>query len=165
MSIITVHTSTGTVLVRTSTGEGMDPAKRVSRSGKTPTDFGAWLLAQLARREMTQSDLARAIGKQTNQISRWIYIYAQPWPDACALIASALGVDEREVLERAGHIDPPPSSLTPLQDRAIALIRLIDDPLLVVVIPMLEGLRGTSPAQQAALLQELRSAAREEEHR
>lgn len=142
----------------------MDPGKRVSRSGKQPTPFGAWLLREMARRDLTQSDLGRATGNEPNAVARWIYVYKRPSPEICSQIAHAFGMDDREVLEAAGHVDPPPSSLSPLQLRAIALIRLIEDPFLVAVIPMLEGLRGSSPAQRSALLQELRTAVQDNPH-
>src|SRR4051812_44504018 len=58
---------------------------------------------ELARREMSISDLARKIGSQPSLVSRWMQ-GQRPNTESLALIAEALGLDVLRLLRLAGHI-------------------------------------------------------------
>jgi transcriptional regulator with XRE-family HTH domain len=61
--------------------------------------------AELERRDMSISDLARAIGSQPSLVSRWMQ-GQRPNTESVALIADAPGLDVLHLLELAGHIPP-----------------------------------------------------------
>ncbi|MFD4139562.1 helix-turn-helix domain-containing protein [Streptomyces sp. NPDC058572] len=65
-----------------------------------PEDFGVWLARQLHRKEMTQSDLADALGITRAGVSAWITGRAEPREDKKRAIAAILGTDEATVLLR-----------------------------------------------------------------
>ena len=72
-------------------------------------EFAAWLRRQLARRDWTQADFARAAGLPTGTVSRWVRGERVPTPLHADLIADVLGVDLDIVLAVAGHrpnVDP-----------------------------------------------------------
>lgn len=99
---------------------------------KEPTDFGWWLLDQMAqhRPRLSQIDLARKadIGQAT--ISRWIYDpKIRPDTHKLARLANALNVSHSEVLQRAGHGALRPVTITPEPlDATVAKLRLCLDP-------------------------------------
>lgn len=123
------------------------------KSKRTPTEFGAWLLAELTRREWLQGDLAHQTGKSHTVVSRWIYS-SQPTPDSCERIARAFGIPTSEVLRRAGHPVDEYQPLGDLKQRIMQSVRNIPDPLLVAFAPMLESLARES--QQEPALADLR---------
>lgn len=71
-----------------------------------PTEFGNWLLVQMANAGLTQSELARQTGLAQATISRWIYHPGRPDPDKLNQLARALGVNALELHRRAGHLAP-----------------------------------------------------------
>lgn len=88
--------------------------------------FGAWLASQLARRDWSQADFARRIGKSSGAVNMWINGNRIPDPASCDLIADALGrgVSLDDVLIAAGHKDAPDSRrLNADQERIIERIR------------------------------------------
>lgn len=68
--------------------------------------FATWLGHELHEREWNRSELSRRIGRATSVVSRW-FSGTRPDPDACLLVAQALGVSAQEVLYRAGWIENP----------------------------------------------------------
>ncbi len=75
---------------------------------RQPTDFGWWVLKQMADRNppMSQADLARRVRVSQSTVSRWIYDPIRPDTDKLAQLADALDLDRGEVLTRAGHGRP-----------------------------------------------------------
>jgi transcriptional regulator with XRE-family HTH domain len=65
--------------------------------------FGAWLKAQLRRRDWTQADFARRSGMTTTSVSDWINNKKVPDPASCDRIADALFLPLDDVLVAAGH--------------------------------------------------------------
>ncbi|MFJ7249144.1 helix-turn-helix domain-containing protein [Kitasatospora sp. NPDC098652] len=63
-------------------------------------DFGPWLGRQLRRRDMTQAELATAVGVTRAAVSAWITGRATPRPETVRLIADAFGTDLATVYER-----------------------------------------------------------------
>jgi phage repressor protein C with HTH and peptisase S24 domain len=68
--------------------------------------FGDWLKTELLKRDMSQSKLARATGRSTAAVNRWIKNLDIPTLENIGGIARALGLDIRVVAEQAG-IDLP----------------------------------------------------------
>jgi transcriptional regulator with XRE-family HTH domain len=67
------------------------------------TTFGAWLDAQLQRREWNQSEFARRIDVRPGVVSHWIRGERVPEPRSIDKIADVLFVDVDELLTIAGH--------------------------------------------------------------
>lgn len=88
------------------------------------TSFGVWLERELAERDWLQADLARQIGRRPGAVSRWMH-GTKPDPDACYLIARALGISPQEVLYRAGWVDTP--GLDREEGELLAIYRGVDD--------------------------------------
>ena len=65
--------------------------------------FREWLLDQLASRDWRQADLARAIGVDPSQVSRWINGKDVPSAPNAIRLADALGADRDFVLDLTGH--------------------------------------------------------------
>lgn len=53
---------------------------------------------------MKQADAARRLGVSQSMVSRWCRGEAAPEPENCRKLAVLFGVDERAVLEMAGHL-------------------------------------------------------------
>lgn len=97
--------------------------------------FSEWLTAQMADHQMSQSDLAQALGlKSSSSISRWIAFGARPDPGICEALADLFDADVLAVLRLVGHLRPrPPGTLAEdavgyesrdvLERRAVSLIR------------------------------------------
>lgn len=81
---------------------------------------------------MSPADFSREVKVSTGRASEWLNGKRIPSPKSCKKIATALRVDEEEVLEMAGHKSPS-SEFEPGDPRrtAIALIKTLDpaDPL------------------------------------
>jgi RNA polymerase primary sigma factor len=80
---------------------------RVGTNDEHVEDFGVWLARQLHRKEMTQADLAQALGITRAGVSAWITGRAEPREDKKRAIANVLGTDEATVLLRTN--DAPAS--------------------------------------------------------
>ena len=113
----------------------MSPA---SRPTADLTPFGRWLMDRLDEREMTRADLARAVGRSSGLVAKWLYSNA-PLPASCDRIAAALMLPVDQVLEAAGH-RPVASPQSDLRREAQNLLTRIPEPLLVPLIAMLRGL-------------------------
>lgn len=72
--------------------------------------FAEWLSDEMLRRGWQQADLARAAGVTRATISNIINGMRGPGPRVCRDIARAFGVDEDEVLSRAGHRSGKPTA-------------------------------------------------------
>lgn len=71
--------------------------------GSETVTFGEWLREQLGRKNLSQADLARAVGVVTSTTSHWVNNKRVPDPPACHAIAAALDIDSDIVLAMAGH--------------------------------------------------------------
>jgi transcriptional regulator with XRE-family HTH domain len=60
---------------------------------------------ELDRREMSISDLGRAIGSQPSLVSRWMQ-GQRPNPESIERIARALSLDVEKLMRLAGHLPP-----------------------------------------------------------
>src|SRR4051812_41301709 len=109
---------------------------------------------ELARREMSISDLARKIGSQPSLVSRWMQ-GQRPNTESVALIAEALGLDVLRLLRLAGHI--PAGAMTDRDEDAriaslIAMLRqagrdgYLTDDRYGALSTLIEWLRVTPPA-------------------
>lgn len=74
-----------------------------------------WLIEQLEVRDMTQADLARAVGVSNSRISRWINEKDMPSRAYCRRLAEILDADPNYVLALAGH-EPIPELDIDLDD-------------------------------------------------
>lgn len=79
----------------------------MNTEGMPPPTFGEWLDEQLRERRWSRPQLGRAIGYSQAAVQAWIRGVRQPEERACRLIADALGVEQDEVLRRAGREAPP----------------------------------------------------------
>lgn len=86
--------------------------------------FGTWLKRQLTRRDLTQSDFARAIDRSPGRVSEWIHGKRIPDPQTCDVIADALLIDLDLVLFQAGH--RPLERRTDPDDPALEIHGLVD---------------------------------------
>ena len=66
-----------------------------------------WMRRQMARREWTQADLARALGASSGRVSEWLNQKRTPDPESCDRIADVFGADADLVLTLAGHRPAP----------------------------------------------------------
>lgn len=65
--------------------------------------FSGWLRAELRRREMNESDLARALETTPSVVNRWVHGDRVPSPKSCAQLADVWGLSPDFVLTLAGH--------------------------------------------------------------
>lgn len=70
--------------------------------------FGQWLLDELEKREMSQSDLARRSGLSQGTISNMISSTRGVGPDSLRAIAKALRLPIEQVYRAANLLPPPP---------------------------------------------------------
>ncbi|HXH56588.1 helix-turn-helix transcriptional regulator [Iamia sp.] len=90
----------------------------------TSEPFSAWLRRQLTRRDESQAEFARAIGKHPGVVSRWLQ-GKQPTPASLDLVADYFHVPHDDLLAMAGHrvevgelaVDDPRRRLHALVDR------------------------------------------------
>ncbi len=77
-------------------------------SDRQPTEFGWWLLQQMAAQQppLSQAALARATRVSDSTVSRWIYTEGRPDADKLADLARVLGVDRGELLHMTGYGRP-----------------------------------------------------------
>lgn len=68
--------------------------------------FGRWLWDEIVDRDWSKSDLARRVGVETSNVSRWINLGVIPSPPMCRSIAAALDLHPLTVLVKAGWLDP-----------------------------------------------------------
>lgn len=94
-------------------------------------NFDEWLRDELNTRGMGVRELARASGLGSGTVSRILTGSRKPGPEFCQAIARALHLPEEEVLQRAGILTRPS--------------------------PQIELFRQLSPAQQDAILAEMRA--------
>lgn len=76
--------------------------------------FGTWLLKELEKRDMSQSDLARACSITTAQMSRIISGERNAGKDTLTNIAHALKLPPDFIFEKAGVL-PPKTELSPIK--------------------------------------------------
>ncbi|GIG57096.1 hypothetical protein Lfu02_14680 [Longispora fulva] len=65
--------------------------------------FWVYFRAELDRRKMTMTELARLAGVKVQAIYKWRT--ARPTSESCRKIAAALGEDPEHLLMLAGHLD------------------------------------------------------------
>lgn len=69
-------------------------------------DFSDWLSDELAARDWSQADLARASGVSRAAISKTLNRTSFPSPELCSAIAKGLNIPVSEVLQKAGILPP-----------------------------------------------------------
>lgn len=69
----------------------------------TRTLFADWLRAEMDRRGITITELARRMEAGTGPVSRWVTGSRIPSPAMCVRIADAMALDRDIVLAQAGH--------------------------------------------------------------
>lgn len=66
--------------------------------------FSAWLQSEMDKRFLSQADLAREAGVTRAAINRVLTETRRPGTAVCRGIAKAFGLDEEDVMIRAGHM-------------------------------------------------------------
>lgn len=72
-------------------------------NGTPLTAFGVWLAEHLNQRGWNQAQFAETIGVLSGTVATWLYRETPPRIEACAQIATGLGVPLWRVLEAAGR--------------------------------------------------------------
>ncbi len=88
--------------------------------------FGEWLASELARRNMTQSDLASSSGTTPAQISRIISGSRGVGEKALSMIAKGLDLPPETVFRAAGFL-PPQKEVNELVEQLINQASVLDD--------------------------------------
>lgn len=70
------------------------------------TSFAEWLDGEMARRRISQAELARRGGISQAAISLVLKRKRQAGPDLCSAVARALGLPESQVFRAAGLLPP-----------------------------------------------------------
>jgi transcriptional regulator with XRE-family HTH domain len=99
--------------------------------------FGSWLLKELDKHDMSQSDLARACKITTAQMSRIVSGERNAGTETLTNIAHAFKLPVDLVFEKAGLL-PPNSELSPTKRTLINLAKGLPDSDLEMVIALLE---------------------------
>src|SRR5688572_12112390 len=81
-------------------------AQRIRRNIKAMNNFGNWLLLELEKRGMSQSDLARAGGVSRAAVSEAISGRRKVGKDLAKGIAKGLDLPEEQVFREAGLLSP-----------------------------------------------------------
>jgi transcriptional regulator with XRE-family HTH domain len=116
------------------------------------TRFRDWLLEELRIRRWTQTDLAERVGVSQSAVAKWLApadsaLSRLPTYASCVHLASALQLPVPMVLEMAGLEEPTglqgtQADLTPLQQKIIAMVSHIPDPMLELLyhqlVPMVD---------------------------
>lgn len=119
-------------------GEGTAPLQDEDDRG-----FGRWLTALLHAHGIKAIELARRLGVQRSQVSKWTTGRSVPDSVSCRLIAEALNIDAAEVLYAAGHLDAPAIDTgDPVRDRIHELIARIPSVELAPFVPIFERMAG-----------------------
>ncbi|MGB3330147.1 MAG: helix-turn-helix transcriptional regulator [Thermomicrobiales bacterium] len=105
--------------------------------------FSRWLTGLLRAQNIKASELARRLGVQRSQVSKWTTGRSVPDSLSCRLIADALDIDAAEVLFAAGHLDAPAvESGDPIRDRLHELVARIPSAELAPFLPIFERMAG-----------------------
>lgn len=99
--------------------------------------FGEWLIEELKKRNMNQSDLARASNITTAQISRIISGSRGVGEQALTAISHALKLPADMVFEKAGIL-PPKIEQSPIKRKLAHLAESLPDSDVEMVIALLE---------------------------
>jgi transcriptional regulator with XRE-family HTH domain len=99
--------------------------------------FGSWLLEELDKRNMSQSDLARASGVTPSQISHIVSEKRNAGTKSLMKIAQALKLPVDFIFEKAGLL-PPNSELSLTKRTLIGLIKGFSDSDVRMVMSLLE---------------------------
>ena len=83
-----------------------------------------WIKEYLERQDWNQSKFARAAGIDTSVLSRWLQ-GRRPRPELVRRMAKGLGVDEEDLLVRAGYRGQTTEETTPEQATLIAKLRQV----------------------------------------
>jgi transcriptional regulator with XRE-family HTH domain len=78
--------------------------------------FSEWLMNELNKREINQSELARLSGISRGAISHIINGVRQPGPEVCDAIAKALKLPPETVFRAAGLLPPKPEIDQKIED-------------------------------------------------
>ena len=113
--------------------------------------FGLWLLEELAKRDMSQSDLARACNITTAQISRIISGERNASTKSLTSIAQALKLPVDLVFEKAGLL-PANSELSPLQRKIMDIVKQLPDSGHQALFLFLEGWTGEENVEDMVII-------------
>jgi transcriptional regulator with XRE-family HTH domain len=89
--------------------------------------FGAWLMTELARCNMSQMDLARSTGLTRQAIGNYINLNRIPNKDAMEKIARALHRPVEALYQAAGLIPSPPPADDEELERLLKLFEAMTD--------------------------------------
>lgn len=90
-------------------------------------NFGEWLLRELKKRELSQSDLSKISGLSRGTLSNLINGTRGIGPDSLLAIAKALKLPPTQVFEAAGIL-PPKAGEDPWVEQMDLKLRSIKDP-------------------------------------
>ena len=86
-----------------------------------------WLKRELRTRDVSGHWLARQIGYSNSQTHRYIKGEQPPTFKACQRIASALGMEEQEVMRRVGRLSPLPEDYDAQQEqRLVEMFQMLE---------------------------------------
>lgn len=107
---------------------------------QTRDEFGTFLKGLLRQRYWTQVDLARRIGVDQSQVSKWARGLRVPDTPHCTAIAEAFGISPYEVLAVAGRLPPESIQETshPARDRVVALAQRLEPEVLELYAGLME---------------------------
>ena len=100
-------------------------------------NFGPWLLEELKKRNMTQSELARLAGLGSGTISNIMNGQKKVGQDTALAIANVLRLPPDLVFEKAGILPPKPE-LSPIKRALLHVAEGLPDSDIEAAIAMLE---------------------------
>ena len=100
--------------------------------------FAQWLVAELERKDMSQTELAEKVGCSKQAISDWIAGRAGPSPRSISQIARVLGTDSVEVYRALGRVKPRSSKLEAEAQEAADLVGLLPAPYRQIALGVLK---------------------------
>lgn len=85
----------------------------------------SWLQQKMDERQWSQADLARALGIDKTQISRW-FTTRKPNPESCLMIAEYFGEDPYEIFRLVGYVKAVKETPDAQRDRVRRKLNLVD---------------------------------------
>ncbi len=85
--------------------------------------FGDYLARQLAMRGMNRSQAGTRLGVTRSMVSQWVNNHRVPKPENVERLAALLGVDNDELLVRAGHRRRVDTDMHPARSELLEMAR------------------------------------------
>jgi transcriptional regulator with XRE-family HTH domain len=89
--------------------------------------FGTWLLAELEKRDMSQSDLARLSGLHRQIINKTENGVSMPAVETYIALANAFGISPIFLFRKAGLLPPGPENKVKIDDWEFMLEKMPED--------------------------------------